>query len=241
MILHVDSVTKTYSKGGQLVVPLDRASLQVEQGEFVSLMGASGSGKSTLLNLIAGIDKPSEGRIIVDGVEVTSLPRTKLAQWRAHNVGYVFQTHNLIPVLTAFENIEMPLLLLPFSRSERRQRVATALEAVGLTDRAHHYPRQLSCGQEQRIGIARAIVANPAIVVADEPTGDLDADSSRQILDLLVRVNRELGTTILMVTHDLGAATVASRRIRLDRGKFFGGVMQERAAELPINLAVSVS
>jgi putative ABC transport system ATP-binding protein len=186
-------------------------------------MGASGSGKSTLLNLIAGIDQPTEGRIIVDGVEITQLRRSSLAQWRAQHVGYVFQTHNLIPVLTAYENIEMPLLLLPFTRAERRNRVNAALDAVGLADRAQHYPRQLSCGQEQRIGIARAIVAHPTIVVADEPTGDLDSDSAAQILDLLVRVNRELGTTILMVTHDPSAAAVASRRIRLDRGKLHQG------------------
>lgn len=223
VLLNVDAVTKSYSKGGQTIKPLDRATLLVKQGEFVSLMGASGSGKSTLLNLIAGIDKPCEGRIVVDGVDVTQLTRTRLSQWRAQHVGYVFQTHNLIPVLTAYENIEMPLLLLPFSRSERRQRVLAALDAVGLTDRAQHYPRQLSCGQEQRVGIARAIVANPTIVVADEPTGDLDPDTAAQILDLLKRVNSELGTTLLMVTHDPGAAAIASRRIRLDRGTLHSG------------------
>lgn len=222
-LVNVEVVTKTFHKGGQAISPLDSATLLIEQGEFVSLMGASGSGKSTLLNLIAGIDQPTSGRIVVDEVEITTLPRTRLAQWRAQHVGYVFQTHNLIPVLTAYENIEMPLLLLPFSRSERRLRVEAALNAVGLMDRARHYPRQLSCGQEQRIGIARAIVAHPTIVVADEPTGDLDSDSAAQILELLTRVNRELGTTILMVTHDPNAAAVATRRIRLDRGKLQHG------------------
>ena len=218
-LLHVESVTKKFVKGDQTITPLDGASLIVERGDFVSLMGASGSGKSTLLNLVAGIDRPTAGRIVVDGVDITQLSRTRLARWRAENVGYIFQTHNLIPVLTAYENVEMPLLLLPLSGSERQRRVAVALEAVGLTDRAEHYPRQLSGGQEQRVGIARAIVASPTIVVADEPTGDLDAETSDQILHLLQRLNGELGMTLLMVTHDADAAAIASRRLRLDRGR----------------------
>ncbi len=218
-LLHVESVTKRFIKGDQTITPLEGASLVVERGDFVSLMGASGSGKSTLLNLIAGIDRPTAGSIVVDGVDITQLSRTRLARWRAQNVGYIFQTHNLIPVLTAYENIEMPLLLLPLSRSERQRRVSVALEAVGLTDRAEHYPRQLSGGQEQRVGIARAIVASPTLVVADEPTGDLDAETSEQILVLLQRLNRELGMTLLMVTHDPDAAAIASRQLRLDRGK----------------------
>ncbi len=218
-LLHVESVTKRFIKGDQTITPLEGASLVVERGDFVSLMGASGSGKSTLLNLIAGIDRPTSGSIVVDGVDITQLSRTRLARWRAQNVGYIFQTHNLIPVLTAYENIEMPLLLLPLSRSERQRRVSVALEAVGLTDRAEHYPRQLSGGQEQRVGIARAIVASPTLVVADEPTGDLDAETSEQILVLLQRLNRELGMTLLMVTHDPDAAAIASRQLRLDRGK----------------------
>jgi putative ABC transport system ATP-binding protein len=218
-LVNVESVTKSFVKGDQTITPLDSASLVVERGDFVSLMGASGSGKSTLLNLIAGIDRPTGGRIVVDGVDITQLSRTRLARWRAENVGYIFQTHNLIPVLTAYENIEMPLLLLPLSRAERQRRVAVALEAVGLTDRAEHYPRQLSGGQEQRVGIARAIVASPTLVVADEPTGDLDAETSDQILVLLQRLNRELGMTLLMVTHDPDAAAIASRRFRLDRGR----------------------
>src|SRR5262249_32478982 len=164
------------------------------------------SGKSTLLNLLAGIDRPTSGEIRVDGTDITRLSRTRLAHWRAAHVGYVFQLYNLIPVLTAYENVELPLLLLPLSRAERRRRVWVALEAVGLTDRADHYPRQLSGGQEQRVGIARAIVADPAIVVADEPTGDLDAEMTEQVLHLLQRLNAELGTTFLIVTHDPQAA-----------------------------------
>src|SRR5688572_10439894 len=218
-LLHVESVTKSFIKGEHKITPLDGASLVVERGDFVSLMGASGSGKSTLLNLIAGIDRPTSGQIVVEGVDITVLSRTRLARWRAENVGYIFQTHNLIPVLTAYENIEMPLLLLALSRRERERRIAVALEAVSLTDRAEHYPRQLSGGQEQRVGIARAIVASPKLVVADEPTGDLDAETSEQILVLLQRLNRELGMTLLMVTHDPDAAGIASRQLRLDRGR----------------------
>jgi len=218
-LVHVDHVTKEFTKGGHTIRPLDDASLTIEPGEYVSLMGASGSGKSTLLNQIAGIDRPTKGTITVAGVEITGLSRTRLARWRAENIGYIFQTHNLIPVLTAYENIEMPLLLLPLSASERQRRISVALEAVGLTDRAEHYPRQLSGGQEQRVGIARAIVASPTLVVADEPTGDLDAETSQQILVLLQRLNRELGMTLLMVTHDAHAAAMATRQLKLVRGK----------------------
>jgi len=218
-LVHVDHVTKEFTKGGHTIRPLDDASLTIEQGEYVSLMGASGSGKSTLLNQIAGIDRPTKGTITVAGVEITGLSRTRLARWRAENIGYIFKTHNLIPVLTAYENIEMPLLLLPLSASDRQRRISVALEAVGLTDRAEHYPRQLSGGQEQRVGIARAIVASPTLVVADEPTGDLDAETSQQILVLLQRLNRELGMTLLMVTHDPHAAAMATRQLKLVRGK----------------------
>ncbi len=218
-LVHVNHITKEFTKGGQTIRPLDDASLSIDEGEFVSLMGASGSGKSTLLNQIAGIDRPTKGAITVAGVEITKLSRTRLARWRAENIGYVFQTHNLIPVLTAYENVEMPLLLLPLSAAERQRRVSVALEAVSLTDRAEHYPRQLSGGQEQRVGIARAIVASPTLVVADEPTGDLDAETSEQILVLLQRLNRELGMTLLMVTHDTHAAAMATRQIKLVRGK----------------------
>ena len=181
-------------------------------------MGASGTGKSTLLNLIASIDRPDSGEIVIAGTDIVRLSRTRLANWRAANIGYIFQTHNLIPVLTAYENIELTLLLLPMSRSERRARVEIALQAVDLRDRANHYPRQLSGGQEQRVGIARAIVAHPKVVVADEPTGDLDPVTSDQILGLLKRLNQELDITLLMVTHDIDAAKIADRQYHLDHG-----------------------
>jgi putative ABC transport system ATP-binding protein len=217
-LVEIQSVTKRYRKGEYTITPLESASLDIEDGEFVSLMGASGSGKSTLLNMIAGIDRPDSGTITVGGVEITHLSRTRLANWRAANIGYIFQTHNLIPVLTAYENIELPLLLLPMSRAERRKRVEIALAAVDLLDRSEHYPRQLSGGQEQRVGVARAIVAHPKVVVADEPTGDLDGETSQQILHLLQRLNKELGVTMLMVTHDSDAAAIAGRRYRLVHG-----------------------
>jgi putative ABC transport system ATP-binding protein len=218
-LIEIRDITKRYHKGGETITPLDNVSLDVEDGEFVSLMGASGSGKSTLLNLIASIDHPDSGSITINGIDITKLSRTKLANWRAPNVGYIFQTHNLIPVLTAYENVELPLLLLPMSRSERQKRVEIALRAVDLMDRAEHYPRQLSGGQEQRVGVARAIVTHPTVVVADEPTGNLDDESSVQILRLLQRLNSELGVTLLMVTHDADAGAIAGRQIRLEHGK----------------------
>ena len=218
-LIAIRNVTKEYRKGEEKITPLDDVSLDIEQGEFFSLMGSSGTGKSTLLNVIASIDKPTSGSIIIDGTELTRLSRTKLANWRAANLGYIFQTHNLVPVLTAYENVELPLLLLPMSRSERRKRIEIALDAVDLIDRAHHYPRQMSGGQEQRVGIARAIVAHPKVVVADEPTGDLDPDTSDQILDLLKRLNEQLKVTLLMVTHDAEAAHIAHKHFRLDHGK----------------------
>jgi len=218
-LIEINDVTKHYYKGDETITPLDGVTLEIEAGEFLALMGASGTGKSTLLNLIASIDRPDSGTIVVDGVDITRLSRTQLASWRAANMGYIFQTHNLIPVLTAYENIELPLLLLPFSRSERRRRVEIALEAVYLLDRAAHYPRQLSGGQEQRVGIARAIVAHPKVVVADEPTGDLDPDTSAQIIDLLKRFNEQLHVTLLMVTHDAEVAAVADKQFYLDHGR----------------------
>lgn len=218
-LVELRDVTKKYHKGGETITPLDNVSLSIEEGDFVSLMGASGTGKSTLLNLVASIDRPDSGTIIVDGTDITKLSRTGLAKWRASSIGYIFQTHNLIPVLTAFENVELPLLLLPMSRAERQKRVEIALQAVDLSDRADHYPRQLSGGQEQRIGVARAIVANPKVVVADEPTGNLDSDTTLQILRLLRRLNDELGATLLMVTHDAEAAGIAGRQLRLEHGK----------------------
>jgi len=218
-LVELRNVSKRYHKGDQTITPLDDVSLDIESGEFVSLRGASGTGKSTLLNLIASIDRPDSGRIVIDGADITQMSRSQLAAWRAANIGYIFQTHNLIPVLTAYENVELPLLLLRMSRAERRRRVELALQVVGLSDRAAHYPRQLSGGQEQRIGIARAIVADPKVVVADEPTGDLDEDTAAQILRLLKQLNLQLGTTLLMVTHDPDAAAMAARQLRLDHGQ----------------------
>ena len=218
-LIEINDVTKHYYKGDETITPLDGVTLKIEAGEFLALMGASGTGKSTLLNLIASIDRPDSGTIVVDGVDITRLSRTQLASWRAANMGYIFQTHNLVPVLTAYENIELPLLLLPFTRSERCRRVEIALEAVHLLDRAAHYPRQLSGGQEQRVGIARAIVAHPKVVVADEPTGDLDPDTSAQIIDLLKRLNEQLQVTLLMVTHDAKVAAVADKQFYLDHGR----------------------
>jgi putative ABC transport system ATP-binding protein len=218
-LVEIRNVTKRYHKGGETITPLEDVTLDIEDGEFVSLMGASGTGKSTLLNLIASIDHPDAGTITVDGLDITRLSRTQLANWRAANIGYIFQTHNLIPVLTAYENVELPLLLLPMTRSDRQKRVEIALQAVDLSDRADHYPRQLSGGQEQRVGVARAIVAHPKLVVADEPTGNLDDDTSVQILRLLRRINEELGVTLLMVTHDAESAAIADRQLRLEHGK----------------------
>jgi len=219
-LVELHGVSKSFRKGDETITPLDDVSLQIHAGEFVSLMGPSGTGKSTLLNLVSGIDRPDAGTITVDGTKITGLSRSRLADWRAANLGYIFQTHNLIPVLTAYENVELPTLLLKLTSSERRIRVELALEAVGLTDRADHYPRQLSGGQEQRVGIARAIVAHPKVVVADEPTGSLDSETSEQIQVLLKRLNQELNITMLMVTHDSRVAMIASRQLVLDRGKF---------------------
>ncbi|WP_286763504.1 MULTISPECIES: ABC transporter ATP-binding protein [Rhodopirellula] len=219
-LVELRGVCKSFRKGDETITPLDEVDLDIEAGDFVSLMGPSGTGKSTLLNLVSGIDRPDAGTIRVAGTEVTKLSRGKLADWRAANLGYIFQTHNLIPVLTAYENVELPTLLLKMTSSQRRQRVELALEAVGLSDRADHYPRQLSGGQEQRVGIARAIVAHPQVVVADEPTGSLDTETSEQVQILLQRLNKELDITLLMVTHDTDAAKIASRQLVLDRGKF---------------------
>ena len=218
-LAEIRGLTKSFKKGGETVVPLDGVDLDIEKGDFISMMGPSGTGKSTLLNAVAGIDTPDSGTITVGGTEITKLSRSKLADWRAEHLGYIFQTHNLVPVLTAYENVELPTLLVSMSKAERRERVELALEAVSLTDRADHYPRQLSGGQEQRVGIARAIVMNPTLVVGDEPTGSLDAITSLQIQDLLVRLNVELGMTILMVTHDAEVAILATRRLRLEGGK----------------------
>jgi putative ABC transport system ATP-binding protein len=235
-LVEIRGLTKSFKKGGETIVPLDDVDLNIDQGELVTMMGPSGTGKSTLLNAVSGIDRPDSGTIVVDGVEITRLSRGKLADWRAANLGYIFQTHNLVPVLTAYENVELPTLLLPLSSAERRKRVELALEAVGLSDRADHYPRQLSGGQEQRVGVARAIVAHPKVVVADEPTGSLDVETSKQIQVLLRRLNEELGITLLMVTHDTEVANIARRRLRLDRGKIV-----EVAREFPRPASVPVA
>ena len=212
-------VTRVYHRGQEAIRPLDSVDLEVARGEFLALMGPSGSGKTTLLNLIAGIDQPTSGAIVIDGQDLTQLSRNKLAAWRSNHIGYVFQLYNLVPVLTAYENVELPLLLHKLSRKQRHERVTDALGRVGIADRADHLPRQLSGGQEQRVAIARAIVTDPTILVADEPTGDLDKSSARAVMELLRSLNREMGKTIIMVTHDPGTARYASRTLHLDKGK----------------------
>jgi putative ABC transport system ATP-binding protein len=217
-LVRVEGVVKTYRKGSTEIRPLDGIDLEVEEGEFVALMGPSGSGKTTLLNLMAGIDRPTKGRVFLGEDEVSAMSEGALAKWRTRSVGYIFQLYNLIPVLTAWENVELPLLLLPLSKADRKRHVETALAAVGLSDRADHYPRQLSGGQEQRVAIARAIVVDPKVILADEPTGDLDAKAAAEILDLLKRLSKEFGKTFVMVTHDPDAAAYADRTVHLDKG-----------------------
>jgi len=217
-LVEIRNLTKYYQRGGQIVPVLVDIDLDVRLGDYLALMGPSGSGKSTLLNLIAGIDKPSGGTIKVGGVDIAQLSERDLAAWRASHVGFIFQFYNLMPVLTAFENIELPLLLAPLSKRERRKRVDMALALVGLTDRAEHYPGELSGGQQQRVAIARALITDPTLIVADEPTGDLDRTTGEEILGLLERLNRELGKTILLVTHDPKAAEKAHRIVHLEKG-----------------------
>jgi putative ABC transport system ATP-binding protein len=214
----VRNLRKVYQRDSEEIVVLDGMNLEVPDGEFVALMGPSGSGKTTLLNCIAGIDRPTSGALTVGGTDVTSLSEGALAKWRSRHVGFIFQFYNLIPVLTAVENVELPLLLTNLSKSERRRRALTALGVVGLEDRAKHYPRQLSGGQEQRVAIARAIVADPDVLVADEPTGDLDARSAEDILNLMETLNREFKKTIVMVTHDPRAAARAHVECHLEKG-----------------------
>ncbi len=212
-------LTRIYRRGDQEIIPLDRLDLDVAAGEFLALMGPSGSGKTTLLNLIAGIDRPTSGELHVAGRNIATLSRSALATWRRDHVGYIFQLYNLVPVLTAYENVELPLLLHPLSRKERHQRVANALNLVGIADRHDHYPRQLSGGQEQRVAIARAIVTDPKIIVADEPTGDLDKSSAHEILSLLQNLTTEVECTLVMVTHDPHATEYASRTLHLEKGR----------------------
>ncbi len=218
-LIECRNLTRTYTKGSTTITPLDDLDLDIESGTFIALMGPSGSGKTTLLNLIAGIDSPTSGSLIVAGADLATLSGAKLAQWRAEHIGYIFQLYNLIPVLTAYENVELPLLLKPMSRRERHRKVSAALDLVGIADRYDHFPRQLSGGQEQRVAIARAIVSDPTIIVADEPTGDLDRASAAEIMSLLQRVNRELGRTLIMVTHDPKTTEFAEKTLHLDKGK----------------------
>ena len=217
-IVAIRDLVKDYRRGAEVVRVLDGLSLEIATGDFVALMGPSGSGKSTLLNLIGGIDRPTSGILEVDGLRVDALSDGALARWRADHVGFVFQMYNLLPVLTAERNVELPLLLKDLSRDQRARRVAAALKLVGLSDRAKHRPRELSGGQEQRVGIARAIVTDPTLLLCDEPTGDLDRKSGDEILDLLQALNREYGKTIIMVTHDPHAAERSNRTIHLDKG-----------------------
>jgi len=218
-IVKIENISKSYWRDSQEIPVLNNISFDVPEGEFLALMGPSGSGKTTLLNLIAGIDHPTNGKIQVAGTDLTALNETDLAKWRAHHVGFIFQFYNLLPVLTAFENVELPLLLTKLSKSERREHVGFALKIVGLEDRMDHYPKQLSGGQEQRVAIARAIVTDPTLLVADEPTGDLDKVSAEEILKLLDQLNTEFKKTIIMVTHDPRAADRAHKIRHLDKGE----------------------
>lgn len=218
ILIDIQKLDKFYVRGGQTITVLEGLDLQVQTGEFIALMGPSGSGKSTLLNLIAGIDKPTAGRIDIGGVNIADLSEGDLADWRAANVGFVFQFYNLMPVLTAFENVELPLLLTPLSSAQRKVHVESALSMVSLTDRMDHYPNELSGGQQQRVAIARALVTDPMLIVADEPTGDLDRVTAGEVLDLLDQLHSQLGKTIVMVTHDPKAAARAKRLVHLEKG-----------------------
>ena len=219
VLIHCQNLTKHYKKGNRLVTPLEGLDLDVKRGEFLALMGPSGSGKTTLLNLIAGIDQPSEGVLEVCGGDIGKLSRSKLARWRAAHVGYIFQLYHLVPVLTAFENVELPLLLSNMTRRDRRERVEHTLSLVGLDGRMHHFPKELSGGQEQRVAIARALVASPELLVADEPTGDLDREAADSVLQLLQQLVEEYNKTIVMVTHDPRAAERAGRLLHLEKGR----------------------
>lgn len=217
-LIRIRELSKSYQRGGQHIPVLLDIQLDVMEGDFIALMGPSGSGKSTLLNLIAGIDQPSSGRIEIGGIDIANLSERQLADWRARNVGFIFQFYNLLPVLTAFENVELPLLLTDLSARQRRSHAQAALEMVKLDDRMDHYPNELSGGQQQRVAIARALVSDPTLIVADEPTGDLDRHTGQEVLSLLDELNRNLGKTIVMVTHDPKAAERARRVVHLDKG-----------------------
>ncbi|HMG35092.1 MAG TPA: ABC transporter ATP-binding protein [Blastocatellia bacterium] len=231
-LISIEGLRKHYKRDEIDIPVLDDINIEVARGEFLALMGPSGSGKTTLLNMIAGIDKPSSGRVTIDGKNIAAFNEKQLAKWRARHVGFIFQLYNLIPVLTAFENVELPLLLTGLSKSKRREHVMTALSVVGLADRVGHYPRQLSGGQEQRVAIARAVVTDPTLLVADEPTGDLDAKAAEEILELIKRLNEEFNKTIIMVTHDPRAASYAHATLHLEKGVLSksGGVYEVPAA-----------
>lgn len=218
-VVQIEGLFKSYRRGTQILPVLQDISLVIPAGEFLALMGPSGSGKTTLLNLIAGLDRPDAGTLRVHGIDLPALSETQLADWRAQNVGFIFQFYQLLPVLTAFENVELPLLLTPLSRRQRREHVELVLELVGLSDRQQHYPGQLSGGQQQRVAIARALITDPALIAADEPTGDLDKQSAGEIMDLLSRLNQDFGKTIIIVTHDPDAAAHAYRIRRLIKGQ----------------------
>ena len=224
-LIECRQLTRTYHRGAEEITPLQDLDLDIEAGGFVALMGPSGSGKTTLLNLLAGIDRPTSGTLSVGGDPVHMRSRSALARWRSTHVGYIFQLYNLIPVLTAYENVELPLLLQPLSRRERHERVGEALESVGISDRHAHYPRQLSGGQEQRVAIARAIVTQPTILLADEPTGDLDRESATAVMDLLSRLNTEQSRTIVMVTHDPRTTEWADTVLHLEKGRLIEQVV----------------
>lgn len=232
-LVEVRNLRKTYDTGETKVTPLDNLNLDIAEGDFLALMGPSGSGKTTLMNIIAGVDNATAGTITVDGVDISKLSDAKLARWRNRNIGYIFQQFNLLPVLTALENVELPLMLLPINGRRRKQQAEMALNAVGLGDRMKHYPRQLSGGQQQRVAIARAIVTDPKIVVADEPTGNLDATSEDEVLDILQQLNDRFGKTIIMVTHDPHAAEKSKRMLHLDKGILHahGGTPHQPEAE----------
>lgn len=218
-LIECRDLTRTYLRGSEKITPLDGLDLDIDSGRFIALMGPSGSGKTTLLNLLAGIDRPTRGSLVIDGKPIHSLSRSALANWRSQAVGYIFQLYNLVPVLTAYENVELPLLLHPISRKERHRKVSAALDVVGIADRHTHYPRQLSGGQEQRVAIARAIVADPTLILADEPTGDLDRTSATDIMNLMARLNSDLGRTIVMVTHDPKTTAWADTVLNLEKGR----------------------
>ena len=236
-IMQVRNVVKSFARGGEEITVLRNLNLEVAEGEFLGIMGPSGSGKTTLLNLIAGLDKPDRGEVWIGGQCVSRMNEAQLASWRTRNIGFIFQFYHLLPVLTAYENVELPLLLLPINSAKRRERVLTALDLVGLTDRLHHRPGQLSGGQQQRVGIARAIVTDPTLIVADEPTGDLDARSAVEILNLMGELQKGLNKTILLVTHDPRAAERAGRIVHLEKGQLLESAEMEAKGLLDAGMA----